>query len=297
MKKQNNLPADQTLLLERPPASDTKQIGEIGDDLSAYGVRHEDLRQIIICLVDTVRPEKIFVTDKYFRETPDNPDLLIVLPDDADMSFDECHMIIAMQSAKLPPFTYTLHMSYEIYRQANEGHIFYSVACTRENLLYDAGRRTLPLSLRDRAKAIREKAHGNFYNGFTRGVSFLESAWYAYGRGELELTLFMQQQATELPLRSILLALTGEDLHTHSISKLCSCCRRCAPQLSELFPADTVTGRRLLALLDNAYIHARYRELAIPEKTDVVVLFEKIKALHLAARQLFEEKLTVFEWR
>ncbi len=293
MKPQNNLLAEPMLLPELPPP-DTKQPEEARRYLFSSGVRHEALEQIIACLIDTVRPEKIFVADKYFRHTPDNPDLLIVLPDDADMSFDECHMIIAVQSGRLPPFTYTLHMSYDIYRRTNEGHIFYSVACSRENLLYDAGKRMLPLSLRERAKAIREKAHQDFYSGFTRGVSFLESAWYAYGKGEIELTAFMLQQAAELPLRSILLALTGQDLHSHSISKLCSCCRRCAPQLSELFPRDTVTGRRLLNLLDSAYIHARYRELAILEKTDIILLFEKIKAMHLAARQLFEEKLAAF---
>ncbi len=296
MKQQNNLPAEQMLSPELPP-QDTKQPEEVRRYRLPSGVRHEKLEQIIARLIEIVRPEKIFLADKYFRQTPDNPDLLIVLPDDAEMSFDECHMIIAMQSECLPPFTYTLHMSYDIYRRTNEGHIFYSVACVRENLLYDAGKRTLPLSLRERAQAIREKAHQDFYSGFTRGVSFLESAWYAYGKGEIELTAFMLQQAAELPLRSILLALTGEDLHTHSISKLCGCCRRCAPQLSELFPADTATGRRLLTLLDSAYIHARYRDLVIPEKTDIILLFEKIKAMHLAARQLFEEKLAAFECR
>lgn len=280
---------------EMPPAVNTGHGGGAGNDRLPAGVCNENLERIITALIGAIRPEKIFVADKYFRHAPENPDLLIVLPDSIDMSFDECHMIIAAQSEHLPPFTYTLHMSYDIYRRTNEGHIFYSVACTRDNLLYDAGKRTLPLSLRERAQVIRDKAHHDFYSGFTRGVSFLESAWYAYGKGEIELTAFMLQQAAELPLRSILLALTGEDLHTHSISKLCGCCRRCAPQLSELFPADTETGRRLLTLLDSAYIHARYRELAIPEKTDIILLFEKIKAMHLAARQLFEEKLAAFE--
>jgi len=251
------------------------------------------LREITDVLAAALQPDKIFLSDGYYREAPVQPDLLIVLPDSSELSFDECHLAVAAGYPRGVPFTYSLHIWHDIHRYLLEGHIFYSAVCTPANLLYNAGA-LLPPPLQARTAAIREQARRDFYDGLAKGEAFLGSAWHAYGREDNGITAFLLQQAVELPLRALLLALTGQALHTHSISKLCGCCRRCAPQLAPFFPEDAVHERRLMALLDNAYIYGRYRPQFLPAKTDLLLLFEKIKVLHLTMRELFEQRIAAF---
>lgn len=269
--------------------------GLLHSDKTAGGL-YGSLLKIVQAIINSIQPERVFLADSYFRHQPNNPDLLIILPDSCPRSFDECHMSIADGAKGLPPFTYTLYRSTDIMRRLLEGDIYFSVACAPDNLLYDCGKRAMPLTLKERAKAILVKAGRDFYLGYSRGVSFLESAWYAYRRDEPELTVFLLHQAVELPLRSLLVALTGYELKSHSISKLFQYCRRCAPQIMEIIDPESEQGRRLLILLDHAYIRARYNQLEIEQGSDVLKLLESVHSIHQTILRVFQEKTATFRW-
>ncbi len=155
---------------------------------------------------------------------------------------------------------FSLHQSSQLNKQISEGHIFYSMVCIMKNLVYDNG--VLPLTelSSEKINELIAQANNDFYTGFKRAEAFLEGANNYYGNHEIEIAAFMLQQSIELALRSIILALTGNEVKTHCIRILQKHCIRCAPELNEIFPGTNENEERLVNLLDRAYLNARYTD-------------------------------------
>ena len=89
----------------------------------------------------------------------------------------------------------------------------------------------------------------------------------------------MLQQATEMIFRGLLLALNGYDKKTHELRSLKKHLRRCAPGLLEIFPDNTPEEQRLLTLLDDAYLGARYQLNFTVNPDDAARLQERVASL------------------
>ncbi|MDB5222819.1 MAG: hypothetical protein JWN83_1486 [Chitinophagaceae bacterium] len=249
-------------------------------------------QQIIIQFIAaTVSPEKIFLISH--AKEKDFFDLLIVIPDISQTAFSDFEQVIAAGCISHSNIHFSLHQSGHINKQIEEGHIFYSLVCTRENLVYDDGMQPLLTTGPGKLHPLINKAKNEFNTGIKRAQSFLNGANTYHANNEKELTAFMLQQAAELAFRTVILSLTGQDIRTHSITVLKKHCKRCAPGLNEIFPANTTEEERLISLLDKAYLNARYSADFIISNADEALLLERVQLLLIKAAGIFKEKMAL----
>ena len=249
---------------------------------------HSQIDEIVNFIVTLLKPEKIFVL------TYDNPvnnedgpyfDLIIVIPDNSKKSFKDYETLIELSCFKNTNVTCSLHQSNTLAKQIADCNLFYSTACTAANIAYDDKLVQLPSPDAERLTAAKEKALTIFTAGFNKAASFLQGAKIFYEKGDLAIVAFMLQQATELTLRAIILAMTGNDVRTHSINELQKNCKRISPKLTKVLADDT----NLLNLLEMAYLNSRYGDTYSVKDQDMSHLIAKVELLQLSARQMFNE--------
>jgi hypothetical protein len=136
-------------------------------------------------------------------------DLLVVIPDSVQTGFTYYEQVISMANFEQASINVSLHKAATLYKQLEEGHIYYSIACTPQNLVYDNGLTALPAINKTLLKAAYEKAHNVFYNSYKKATGFLQGANDYYGMHDKSMTAFMLHQAIEITLRGIITALLG----------------------------------------------------------------------------------------
>ncbi|MCH5716101.1 HEPN domain-containing protein [Niabella hibiscisoli] len=94
--------------------------------------------------------------------------------------------------------------------------------------------------------------------GLLKAREFLAGAELYRLRQQYKMAAFMLHQCAEQALQALLKAGTGYHSQTHNIERLLQLCCLVSPQLASLFPLHTEAGKRLLHLLQKAYISARY---------------------------------------
>ena len=137
-------------------------------------------------------------------------------------------------------YTYTIIQMYDLQRQLYGRDLLLSTFCTEQNLCFSRdGLSIIPFweKLSQIKKAALSHMQYVLHNHhlFTRGGILL-------GKRHNTLSVFMLHQATELCLRAIILAFTGEEVRSHTLADLASCCKRCAPEINKLFQKVFLKG-------------------------------------------------------
>lgn len=140
------------------------------------------------------------------------------------------------------------------------GHIFYSLNCVPENLVYDDEKITYPATSPEALRNLKQLTSEKFIGYYDKAIDFYNSAITLNQTRSTSITLFMLHQAVELIYRGLLLSLSGYDKKTHEIRALKKYLCRCAPQINECFPGKTENEKRLLEILDAAYLRAMYED-------------------------------------
>ncbi|MXV14002.1 HEPN domain-containing protein [Pedobacter sp. HMF7056] len=128
-----------------------------------------------------------------------------------------------------------------------------------------------------------------------KATSFYAGARFHREANDSAMAMFMLQQATESTFRTIAIALYGMERKTHSLRSLKKLNRKLAPQLNEIFPADTEQEERLLKLLEDAYLDARYLADYKIGGDDIQVLMDRVQQVLSTARNVFDERMKVFD--
>lgn len=251
------------------------------------------LQEVLDMAVRLIAPRWIFLSGTYKKREPAKPvyDLLIVLPNHIERPHREYTLLAEHISARIHPIMTTFIKSADLCKKLNIGHIFFSLVCRPENLLYTTNSPLLPGRGALPVKAIILRAKRDFLIRMSRATSFMKGARFFQENRDKELTAFMLQQAVELACRAIITGLTGQQLHSHSLRALLLQCQRCVPELGHLFMIDREEDERLLTLLKQAYVGARYKDHYIVEETDLQCLLHRTARLHAAAEALFYQKI------
>ena len=245
----------------------------------------DKLKPLLQFLVMTIHPAKIYK----LQHAAINPatgqyiDLLIIVSGKNDRPFAELEPILEIPYIKQQTICCSLHSEGNLLEALKVGHIFYSLHCKPENLLYDDGERTYPVTPPEVLAGIKQKVRTGFRQYIQKALDFSETAGYLIDTRPSDITLFLLHQAVELTYRGILNHLNGYDKKTHEIRALKKYVRRCAPQLCAIFPDNTKEESRLLDLLENAYLKARYEQEFTSSKEDLSNLFDKVTTLQEAA--------------
>ncbi|TAM95626.1 MAG: HEPN domain-containing protein [Chitinophagaceae bacterium] len=251
------------------------------------------LKEACRMIIKLICPEKIFLLGSYENEQDKRMfyDLLIIITGSANRPYNEYNVIIEHIGMKVYPVTGTFVKTNDLHKRMAAGHIYFSRVCRSENLLYDDGAHQLPVPDTIPVDDIIARSEKDFNNGLQRAKFFLEGANLYSERKEKELAAFMLHQAAELTYRAISKSLTDHELFSHDLSSLRRECRRCAPCIAQIFPGNSEEEKRLLSLLQKAYVNTRYKDNYEISECDLTTLLRRIERLHLAVRNIFSVKI------
>lgn len=166
------------------------------------------------------------------------------------------------------------------------GAFYYRAFCSPGNLVWrQPGRQ---INWPAAAMNITQVQH-RFKEDLRKAQAFLQGAGPYRSAGRYDLSVFMLQQATELSGRAVYQALAGQDLKTHQLSVLLRKLMIVAGPLYRLFPGDTAEERRLVQLLDDAYLQARYGDEFIVSAAELTVLENRVHQWLDVAQELVTE--------
>ncbi|WP_202405920.1 HEPN domain-containing protein [Hufsiella ginkgonis] len=256
------------------------------------------LTPIIDLIIAAIEPEMIFrVIHPLIKGAADDgyTDLLIVIPDKNCPSFEELEAVAEFCTVKGEKISCSLHKSSALTQALSNGHVYLSLVCTKANLIYQDSTAKLPVLPIGLFGAIVAKATHEFNLGIDKATSFYAGARFHREANDSAMAMFMLQQATESTFRTIAIALYGMERKTHSLRSLKKLNRKLAPQLNEIFPADTEQEERLLKLLEDAYLDARYLADYKIGGDDIQVLMDRVQQVLSTARNVFDERMKVFD--
>lgn len=250
---------------------------------------------VISFLAEVIAPEKIFcLNHEPSEDGTDHANLILVIPDRHAQAFVDIETVFDFALMKHHHISCSLFKSSFFHKMITEGHIYFSMACNPDSLVYDDCSKPIPkLKLDERPEKI-EKTKQDFYTGITKAKTFFTAA-LQYKCENRILSAFMLHQAAELSLRALNRSLTTQDKTTHNISSLLKFNLRLTTRLSLLMDDGSGEDERLIFILNGAYLGYRYHEKYNIEPADLDTLFEKVKNLHTGAEEIFLEWMAKYE--
>lgn len=219
--------------------------------------------------------------------------LLFILPDSNTRPYKDYDELLQLAALHHPQVSISLHKYAAIHERLLAGHLFYSQACTRANLLYEGEGEPLPLPGKAALNALRRRAAAVFKKEFAMAATFLATAKTFIAQKDFTGSGFMLHQAAELCLRSLHMAFMGRELRSHSVQCLLQHTARFAPAVASVFPPGTEESNHLLPLLDAAYSEVRYNPAYRLPAKDAGILLTKITRLQGLAKGQFSPAAAV----
>lgn len=220
-------------------------------------------------------------------------DLLIVLPDNNHRPFKELEPIIEVITAGDDKICCTIRKLADLRHCLETGHIYFSMVCRAENLIYQKSSSVLPKIAPEKLTDLIARSRQDFSMGMGKAREFFHGASYYEQTKEYALSMFMLQQTVETTYRSMVISLLGNEKRTHSIRLLKKFNHRVAPQLNEIFPGGSQEEERLIQLLEDAYLEARYNLQYEINKVDLDLVSSRVFRLLELAEAVFESKMQV----
>ncbi|SEJ32974.1 HEPN domain-containing protein [Dyadobacter sp. SG02] len=218
-------------------------------------------------------------------------DLLIVFADDNQKPFKEHQPIVELFSAGDEKLCCSVHKLSDIHQALTSGQVYFSLACTTENLVYQRSITPLPKMLPEALSQLIDKSKRAFATGMGKARKFFDGAAYYQQVSEYALSMFMLQQAAETTFRSTAIALYGSERRTHSIRSLKRFNHRLTPQLNDIFPGGSPDEEKLLHLLEDAYLEARYSPDYQISEQEVHSISSRVLRLLELAEAVFEDRI------
>lgn len=229
-------------------------------------------------------------------KTKDNLDLLIVLEKGCGVRLDTFEDMVNMSLLGYDNSFCTVHTFGHINQQIGQGNLFYSAVCIEENLIYSKDiSQKLPCPSYQVYQKRKVDLNRLFSIEMRKACSFLEGASYYANHINMELAMFMLQQAIELTYRCFLNLLRGRDMKCHSLITLRKNIRRYAPKLIGVFSDKEEEELFYLELLEKGYCDARYNRDYKADKEVVTWLRQKVWELHSGAFDLFANMMIAIE--
>lgn len=271
----------------------TQPLAQPSQYMPEWVQEHPQLSRIVTFITATLQPEKIFrIPHLPLQQQPPITDLIIVLSDTMqEKPFSEYETLIEAGCMADTNLQFSLLQSSHLNNILQEGHVFYSTFCTVKNLIWWQQQKETPQAPEEKLKALRQKAGENFQNGFSRAAAFLKQVQFSKEQSNNNLTAFFLHQATELCCRALIASFLGIEKKTHSLHQLKKYSRRITPVVHQIFPETTTEEKRLLKLLDEAYLAARYENDFSITPDDLEILLDKVTKMHRSILADVKQKL------
>ncbi len=249
----------------------------------------DQIKPLIQFLVMAISPAKIYMLKQPSDDSHQADvcaDLLIVMPAKSEIPFPELEPILNIACVQHEHVVCSLHNEGSVLEGLRSGHIFFCLHCTADNLIYDDKVTEYPVPTPEIFSAIRQKAAAIFKQYLRKAQDFYNSSIMLRQNGTSPLIMFMLQQSVECIYRGSLQSFNGYDKKTHEIRVLMKQARHYIRQLNIAFTENLPENKRLILLLDKAYIDARYEKEYSIEESDLEKVFEKVSLLHTIAKDI-----------
>ncbi|TAJ47740.1 MAG: HEPN domain-containing protein [Chitinophagaceae bacterium] len=204
---------------------------------------------------------------------------LILLPDTNTARLVQLQDQIEQHCTKILPMTAIVLSTKQFDSWLQDGHSFALRVHTCAPLLLqkDTGYQGTLGTIDEVAELKRlEMTHKE---GLKRVDAFLAGAELFCLRKENRMAAFMLHQAAEQALSTLLKITTGYYCCTHNIERLLRYTGMVTHRVNEIFPKNNEPEKRLVSLLQKAYIDSRYREDYTMPEADVRDLLGRVGEL------------------
>ena len=169
-------------------------------------------------------------------------------------------------------------------------HPFFTRVLSEGEVLYDKG---TPLLLypgvasetKDHHATEQEEAIKNIQ----RAEGFVQAAAHLNIAGMKTLVLFLLHQATEQAASAIIKKYMSYLPATHRLGRLLELTENCSPEAVDIFQRGTEAERKRFALLEQAYVDARYSSCYTVSNETVIILQEQVKEFVHCASTLIQK--------
>ncbi|MGJ7033242.1 HEPN domain-containing protein [Niabella hirudinis] len=224
--------------------------------------------------------ESIFNKSAPFCQQLSDCTLLVLLPGLANKELHEWQDKIEHHCSRVLPVT-TLVLATVTFVQWLQADIsFARFVWQHAPVLYDAENIYREDFTETKATVNSKEATRQWEDGLSKAKEFLAGAELYRVRRQHKMVAFMLHQSAEQALRALLIAATGYYANTHSIDRLLRYGSLVAHQLPGIFPRQTEPDKRLLNLLQKAYIDTRYKEDYKITDDELLTLTGKIRRIH-----------------
>lgn len=247
-------------------------------------------KSVIELLVAALEPELIFEVNRPHSTSSTRAsyrDLLIILLDKNHRPFKDLEPTIEMITAGEDNVYCSLHKFSGLHQSLEAGHVYFSRVCIPENVVYQRTFTKLPVAPAEKMLQVLKKSKEEFTIGLDKAEKCYQGARHYQQIQAPALAMFALHQAVEMVFRTVAISLYGHEKKTHSIKTLKRYNRRLAPQLNDVFPADTPKEERLLMILEDAYLNGRYNMKYEVDHSDVDTIFNRVAHLLKLALDVF----------
>jgi predicted nucleotidyltransferase/HEPN domain-containing protein len=230
-------------------------------------------------------------------------DILIVVDRDAATDWPECwektdrRLIDAASAGERlrTPHSLVVHTLHDINMQLRLGRYFF-IDIVREGIVLfeEPGHRFAEPRPLTPVEALAE-TRGYFENWFEGARDLEQAAHDAIGRGKHKLAAFLLHQAAERAYHCLLLVRTLYSPKTHKLNKLREMTEGLEPRLRDVWPNATKAERRCFALLNDAYVKARYSPHYRITDDELAWLGQRVAMLIDVVETAGRERLAVLE--
>lgn len=209
----------------------------------------EALRKTLEALLQIVPADLVFCKDRC---------LYIVPGVAASGSLHDYKVLLEGADWNRTGCTWVLYAAEDIRKGIDSGRMFYNTVFTTQWLVYDNGRSALPLPLPLRVAQTERHGRETFVFGYRQSQTFYRCAASLTSGEEYGVAAFMLHQSVELLLRAFIIAVTGEEVKTHTLADLMKHTLRYAPGLQYGRTPSGAALHRLPERLEKAYTGGRY---------------------------------------
>lgn len=264
-----------------------ERLREIADGIPRASGELEPLVQLVVAALAPAQIYRLRHPALNGSKEPPFVDLLFLMPARCTVPFTELEPVLELAWIRNRRVACSLHNEGNVREALRNGHRFYTFALREENRIYDSGELSLPHPAAEAVQKALVSCRQTFSLYHGKAEWFWKSA--AAMEGNEVLALFMLQQAAEMIFRGLLLSLNGYDKKTHELRSLKKHLRRCAPQMAGIFPDNTEEESRLLTLLENAYLDARYNTDFKVSEEEYGILPQRVQNLMKAAQEVVQK--------
>ncbi|MDE1191829.1 MAG: HEPN domain-containing protein [Arachidicoccus sp.] len=251
-----------------------------------------ELKPVIQFLVAVLQPSRIYRINHPSIEIDSKKyiDLMIVLPTSSQKSFIELEPVLEIPYVNNELVSCSLHNEGNLKENLSRGHIFYSLHCMNENIVYDNSKTEYPVPTLLTINEMKQQIKEGFQQDIQKAINFREAAELLMENKSSQIVAFFLHQSIELTYRNVLKHLEGYDKKTHSLQALRKYIRRSAPQLYTIFNDDTQEKKQMNEILEDAYISARYNSDFNIEDTIISNILNQVTLLQDCSVSLIEKQ-------